>query len=56
VVGIFVASNAREDYSIALPIATGLGPCRSIVQEGAAPVVPASSFLLLPSDVRVAPS
>jgi S1-C subfamily serine protease len=56
VVGIFIASNAHEDYSIALPIATGLGPCRSIVQEGAAPVVPASSFLPLPSDVRVAPS
>jgi len=56
VVGIFVASNAHEDYSIALPIATGLGPCRSIVQEGAAPVVPASSFLPLPSDARVAPS
>jgi S1-C subfamily serine protease len=44
VVGIFVASNSREDYSIALPIATGLGPCRSILTEGAvSPVVPASS-------------
>lgn len=53
VVGIFIASNAREDYSIALPIATGLGPCRSIVQEGAAPVIPASSSRPLPSDVRV---
>ena len=56
VVGIFVASNAQEDYSIALPIATGLGPCRSIVQEGAAPVVPLSSLRQLFSDVRVAHS
>jgi S1-C subfamily serine protease len=56
VVGIFVASNAQEDYSIALPIATGLGPCRSIVQESAAPVVPVSSFRLPVSDVRIAHS
>ncbi len=56
VVGIFVASNAREDYSIALPIATGLGPCRSIVQEGAAPSVAVSSLPQLPFDIRVAHS
>ena len=41
VVGIFVASNAPEDYSIALPIATGLGPCRPLLKEGAVtPFVP----------------
>src|SRR5574337_463170 len=56
VVGIFVASNAREDYSIALPIATGLGPCRPLVKEGAAPVVPLSSSRRVLPDVRVAPS
>ncbi len=38
VVGIFIASNSRENYSIALPITTGLGPCRPLVKEGAAPI------------------
>ena len=34
VVGIFIASNPPENYSIALPITTGLGPCRPLVREG----------------------
>lgn len=34
VVGIFIASNASDNYSIALPIASGLGPCRPLVKEG----------------------
>jgi len=38
VVGIFVASNPPENYSIALPITTGLGPCRPLVKEGAMPL------------------
>jgi len=41
VVGIFVASNPPENYSIALPITTGLGPCRPLVKEGAAPTATA---------------
>ncbi len=32
VVAIFIASNPRENYSIALPIASGLGPCRPLVR------------------------
>lgn len=36
VVGIFIASNPPENYSIALPITTGLGPCRPLVKEGTA--------------------
>ncbi len=32
VVAIFIASNPQENYSIALPIATGLGPCRVLVR------------------------
>lgn len=34
VVGIFIASNPPENYSIALPITTGLGPCRPLIREG----------------------
>jgi len=34
VVGIFIASNTPSNYSIALPITTGLGPCRPLVKEG----------------------
>lgn len=34
VVGIFIASNSPSNYSIALPITTGLGPCRPLVKEG----------------------
>jgi S1-C subfamily serine protease len=32
VVGIFVASNAQSNYSIAIPTATGLGSCRSRIK------------------------
>jgi S1-C subfamily serine protease len=32
VVAIFVASNPQENYSIALPMTTGLGPCRPLVR------------------------
>ena len=39
VIGIFIASNPPENYSIALPITSGLGPCRPLVKEGAAPYI-----------------
>jgi len=48
VVGIFIASNPRENYSIALPISTGLGPCRPLVKEGAVPIPIARFWSLVP--------
>jgi|GEM_PF-2320281 len=41
VVGIFVASNGRENYSIAFPAATALRVCRSYLKEPAAGHPPA---------------